>query len=544
MRVLFSTPYCTKTLRELQGPRTARHTDQTICPMRISPPWTWLLAGLLAFVPAHPVAAAAGDAASLLALHRAYVGWQLGDGSVTSLLLRRTYTNADGKVTGTSIERRVGLAYRRNYVTKLDQHASSGFTGRIFWTTSDNGFTVPLIGNDAKFELAVDALFMEATTQIPAALHGTAQIDGKTVPVLQLTMQSGEVIDVDEDPETGAYLRAVIDPGGAEEKQITIASYMTIAPGKRFIGTWSFGDGKGSYHYTKAELNVPVADDQLHPPPPTATWTFANSAPFPIRVTDSRIYVDAKVNGVSGRFILDTGDSGITLTDDFANRAHVKTIDRSQALGIGGLTKDLVRRADTIEIGGNTLSNVIVTTINEHFNDELNEEKPVGLLGFDVFAASVVNLSLSGGTMQILDPSQGPATPPPGAVPFTVDLAAFVPRLPVKVDDKLDVLAVLDTGGSNLVLLSNQIESHGVNLVANRSGFLGANAMAGGIGGAELLVCGPLERLSVGPFIYSGTEACESTQWSLHSGLVGYDFLKHFDFVFDYPHDTLYMKEH
>ena len=64
---------------------------------------------------------------------------------------------------------------------------------------------------------------------------------------------------------------------------------------------------------------------------------------------------------MQGRFILDTGTAGIALTDDFANRANVKTVDKSSSFGIGGVTKTLVRKADTIVIGGNTLSNVIVT---------------------------------------------------------------------------------------------------------------------------------------------------------------------------------------
>ena len=512
--------------------------------MRITASWTWLLAGLLVLVSAGPLPAGADGGATLLAQHRAYVGWQLGDGSVTSLVLDRSYTNDKGKVTQSVIERRLELAYRRDYITKSDRHSSSGFTGHIFWTTSDNGFTVPLLGKDAKYELAIDALFMEATTELPAALQGSTQIDGKSVSIVRLTMMGGERIDVYEDPQTGAYLRAVVDPGGPDETTVNIASYMTIAPGKRFIGTWSFGDDKGSYHYTNVALNVPVTDDALHPPAPTATWTFGNSAPFPIRVTDSRIYVDAKVNGVPGRFILDTGAGGIALTDDFANRAHVKTIDRSVTFGIGGETKDLVRRAETIEIGGNTLSNVIVQTLNEHFDDTINNEKPDGLIGFDLFAASIVNLSISGGTMQILDPSQGPAKAPDGATPFTVDLSEFVPRLPMKVNGTLDVLAILDTGGEDSVILSDQIEKHGVNIFADRRGFLGANTAALGVGGEELLVCGPLPRVAIGPFIYSGIQVCESKKWALDEGLVGYDFLKHFDYIFDYPHDTLYMKEH
>jgi hypothetical protein len=73
---------------------------------------------------------------------------------------------------------------------------------------------------------------------------------------------------------------------------------------------------------------------------------------------------------------------------------------------------------------------------------------------------------------------------------------------------------------------------------------LGGNSAIGGVGGYEITVCGPLAKISVGPFHYTGTEACESRNWDLHQGLIGYDFLKHFDYIFDYPHGVMYMNPH
>jgi predicted aspartyl protease len=512
--------------------------------MRIHTALTWATAAVFAVSLFFPPAARADDAASLLAKHKAFVGWQYGDGSVQSLQLDRTYTDGAGKVTQHATEKRIGLLYRRDYQATKDygEGGSTGFTGNIFWTTSQNGFTVPMIGDTAKFYLAMDALFMEGTSELPATLQPTTTIGGKSVDVLRITMNGALPYDVYEDPSTGAFVQAVIDPGGQHESTIKIASYADLGPGKKLIGTWSLGNDKGTFTYTKLVMNPAVTAADLHPPAPTATWNFANSQPFPIRVTDSRIYIDAKVNGVPGRFILDTGASGIALTDDFANRAKVKTVDRSSSFGIGGVAKTLVRKADTIEIGGNTLSNVIVSSLNEHFNDASNNEQPVGLMGFDVFGGAIVDLSLSGGTMRIIDPSTGAAPAPEGGYPFRVDLATLQPRVPVTLDDKLEILATLDTGGSSLVLMSDQVEHHGINLLANRS--FGGNEIIAGVGGYELTTCGPLARISIGPFIYAGTEACESPVWELHTGLLGFDFLKHFDYVFDYPHAVMYMIPH
>ncbi|MGB6986892.1 MAG: retroviral-like aspartic protease family protein [Candidatus Aquilonibacter sp.] len=515
--------------------------------MRISKLLTGLIVTLFAATAVIPAPVQADDAQSLLAKHKAFVGWQYGDGSVESMQLDRTYTDGGGKVTQHATEKRIGLAYRRDYqATKsYSEGSSTGFTGSIFWTTSANGFTVPMIGDAARYYLAIDVLFMEGSTELPASLQGTATVDGKSVNILHVTMNGAAPFDVYEDPTTGAYVQAVIDPGGSQETTIKIASYADLGPGKKIIGTWSFGDDKGQYAYAKIILNAAVAANDLHPPASAATWTFANSQPFPIRVTDSRIYVDAKVNGVQGRFILDTGAAGIFLFSKFASRVNLKTVDTSHAFGIGGITKDDIHKADTVEIGGNTLHDVILVSTDTQFKDTDNSETPDGLMGFDLFGGAIVDLSLSGGTMRITDPASGPARAPSGAYPVTVDLSTLTPAVPAKLDDKLEILATLDTGAGALVLMSEQVEHHGINLLARRGdSFLGGNAFIGGIGGYEATTCGPLARLSVGPFVYTSTEACESPNWGLHSGLLGYDFLKHFDYLFDYPHGVLYMRPH
>jgi len=496
-------------------------------------------------MPPAPVPAAADDVQALLAKHRAFVGWQYGDGSVTSLYLERIYTAASGKVTQHATELRIGLAYRRDYQASetYGEGGSTGFTGRLFWKTSENGFTVPMIGDTEKYYLAFDVLFMEGSTELPATLQNSTTIDGKNVEVLRISMNGALPFDVYEDPQTGAYLRAVVDPDGQFETTVDIRSYNDLAPGKKIIGSWSYGSDKGVYSYAKTTLNPTLSAQALHPPAPAATWDFANSQPFPIRVTDSRLYIDAKVNGVPGRFIIDTGAGDIALTDDFANRAHVKTVAHSTAFGIGGVTKSLVRKADTITVGGNTLSNVIVSSLNITLDDKKNYENVDGLMGFDLFAGAIINLSLSAGTIQITNPAS--AADGRGGYPMTPDLSNDVPMVPVKVAGKLTVNAILDTGGTNLVMLSNEVEDHGVHLIVNQENtFLNGNMIGEGVAGEEMLRCGPLERISIGPFQYTGLEACESTNWGLHDGLVGFDFLKHFDYVFDYPHGVMYMIPH
>ncbi len=495
--------------------------------------------------------ARADDAQTLLAKHKAYVGWQFGDGNITSLVLTRDAINANGVLTQRAIEHRIALVYRRDYYSNSSS-GSTGFTGQVFWGTNGNGFTIPYVGSRAMNSLALDALFMEGTSELLAEMRPSATLDGKTIPVVRVTMKGAEPIDLYIDPDTGAYLRAVIDPGGGDETGLTIKSYRTIAGGKRLIGSWSFDGEKTTYAYTKVEVNAAVSNQQLHPPAPSATWMLHNDQPFPIRVTPDRMYVNAVVNGVSGRFIIDTGASAIFLTDDFANRAHVKTIGRSLAYGTGGTAKSLVRLADTIAVGGNILYDAVVSTINETLDDKQYHETVDGLLGYDLFAGTQVALNLSNQTMRIQS-ADGAATVPPGGIPVVVDLSGERPVAPMKIDDKLDINALLDTGGYNFSIVSRQIRDHGVIMVSSEltengqqadQGFLGGNRVIRGVGGDERVYCGTLDKIALGPLVYTGMAICESYQWNLHDGAIGFDFLRHFDYIFDYPHSTIIMIPH
>ncbi len=152
---------------------------------------------------------------------------------------------------------------------------------------------------------------MEGTSGLPASTIGERLVDGKTLNVVRVTLENGDPIDCYIDPATGAYVQAVIDPDGAYETTIHIRSYATPLPGKKLIGSYTLDDDKSVISYDTFEPNVPISTGELHPPQPTASWTFESLAPVPITLTRKRILVSATVNGVRGRFILDTGADAI-----------------------------------------------------------------------------------------------------------------------------------------------------------------------------------------------------------------------------------------
>ncbi len=497
---------------------------------------------LLAFVglgaPLCTPATADSTAAALLAKHRAFVGWQFGDGTFRTLRLVRERVAAHGAVTQRATEYRIGIVYRNHYAfpRRADATEDNGFTGSVFWSTNQNGFTTPLYGELAKFRLSYALLFDEGTTALDGVMGGTVSVDGRRLQSVRLDVPHADPIEVDVDPDSGAYVRAVIDPGGDSETTLEILSYANVLPGKKMIGSFRIDDDGETYSYTKIEPNVTVTDDDLHPPPASATWTFANPRPFPITMTPQRVLVYAKVNGVQGRFILDTGANAIFLSRSFADRANVAKLNvRGATVGLYGAEPSDTRRAGTIEIGGNVLSNVIVEATDFTSRDYrgLDRQNYDGLLGYDVFAGALVTVDFQDQTMSIADPATQSAEP--AGLDIHTDTSRWIPAIPMTLDRTIPVMAMLDTGNPGAIVFGPDIlYKYHLRMARN----VGVRA---GMGSVE---CGNIDTLQIGPVTYFGETACKLDN-ALVNGrriLIGLDFLRHFTVVFDYPRGRLFLQ--
>jgi Aspartyl protease len=491
-----------------------------------------------------PPAQADDAAQALLAKHRAFVGWHLGDDTFKTLWLEEKYVTDKGAVTELVVERRVGMLYRNTYTypKRANTTGESGFTGNVFWQSDINGFTTPVYGDLPKYRLSATALLNEGLPSDGATVIRSAAEDGKPVEVVRVLMPQADAVDLSIDPATGAVVKAVVDPGGDYETTYHILSYAEPIPTKKVIGSLRIGDAKGAYTLTKIEPNVIVSDTDLHPPAPTATWAFSDPKPFPITLTPIRIIVWATVNGVKGKFILDTGASeGIILNKSFADKVG------ASPLHVGGQTMTLydptpieLRRAKTIEMGGNTLSNAIVQAVdfNNTFADRdyrgLDAENYAGLIGYGLFAGAIVRMDLGTSTMAIEDPASFDSSAEKGLL-LLIDITDGTPAVPMTIDGSIPVKAYFDSGDPDEVIF-------GPDLIFKYHLAMGTKA-EGAVAGYGMIACGTLNRLTLGPIVYAGVDACERNTDVLSGRniLVGLDFLRHFNMTFDYPHGRLFL---
>ncbi len=493
----------------------------------------------LAFVALLPTTPArAGDAASDLAAHRAYTGWSYGDGSIATLAYTDTATrDKDASIVSTSRILRIGAVYRQDTTeTKSTFTIHQGFTGNVFWSTNQNGMTVPIIGDQAKEELATDLFVADALASLPWVARGTQDVNGTPTDVYRVTQANAFPVDLYVDPATGAYKRAVIDPGGEYELGITILGYSDVSPGKKIVAKFKYDGSAVTYTNSAFKVNGIIADSALHPPAQTAVWKFGTPAAIPLEVTAFRLKVHASINGVPGTFILDTGADGIFLSSGFAARAKLKDLGTAMAQGIAGSLTTHTARADTVTIGDNTLNNVLLTYGGKGGDSD-------GLIGYDLFGAAVVTLDISNGTIEVADPSTVDITTIPG-VHVVADLSSGQPSVPMKVNGGATISTILDTGAPiNVLIASHFLYDHKIPMLVDNTleGYFQSLQVGAGVSGAyEIEQCGSLDTLTLGPIIYQSPRTCKSGSFSGNNGLVGLEFLKQFaKIVLDYPQSTI-----
>lgn len=487
-----------------------------------------LVAGLIAVCLVCAAQTARGDdAQSLLAKNKAFAGWSFGDPSMASIRLI-------GKIGGASVnELRRGAIWRRTMRYRGNLTRGIGFTGQRYWYANENGFVVPIVGDGAKYELDYQMVMNQAIPLLSGTPHGSATIGSTPTEIVRVSPDNAFPIDAYIDPASGRMVRAVIDPDGID-RTIDVLGYADV-DGKKLIANWREGSTTGEY--TKI-ARITIMDDAFHPPAPTATWTFDSPAALPITFGHQRILIRAKINGVEGNFELDSGSASIAVNSDFARRAHLTEFVHTTGMGMNGTFGASLDRADTIEIGSNVLHNVIV---EEGIDIHGAHEDADGLFGFDFLAGAIVDFDLAKNQMTIYDPAKFAVTAQGPAVP--IDLSRALPTIPVTFNGRVKAHLIFDTGDPMSVWASEKL--YGPRGVDMRLEFH-TQTIGGASGDSQKTAsCGHTNTMEIGAIRYEHVPVCfgpvPDGLFGNDGGIIGIDFLKHFDLTFDYPESALYL---
>ncbi len=504
------------------------------------------------------------DAAAIFAKHAAYVGQP--QGLVLTYRAKRTAKAPVPKTTpapgdsGFAAEQTT--TYRRGALYRqVDEFAGvseqEGFTGRAFWSANVNGFTVIDYENAARRMLTGNVIDGDQLgPDVSASARGTKTIDGATADVVRITPANGIPADVAFDQKTGAYVEVTYDPDNRWEREtVHVDGYTEIAPGIRVPSGYHTGE---YVEWTLADKAVrAVTNDDLRGPVPTAKWNFASSdasridlvehqTPYAFMPRGQAVHVHASIGGHVGTFLLDSGASGIIIYRPYADELKMTRLGRTGFGGVNGrgVAARFMRLNDSIDIGKNSLSNVIVAVADGKFSEGID-----GILGYDFLAGGLVDVDTAHQTIRILDPSTMEPALGPGAYAFPVNLASRQPEIVLKAGG-VQTRAIFDTGDDFLAVLSDDLQSSGrlvaltdtINVggmpVEFRISFFGVD------GPAQVPAkCSRLNELQVGPYKYQNVETCfgGARVFGRDGGLIGFDFLKHFNWTFDYPESKVVL---
>jgi predicted aspartyl protease len=430
-----------------------------------------------------------------------------------------------------------------------------GFTGRAFWSANFNGYTVLNYEDAARQLLTANLIEGDLLANVPASSRGAQTIDGVAVDVVRITPENGIPAEIAFDRATGGYVQVKYNPDDPHRHAtVHYGGYTEVAPGVRVPSRFHTSES-GHWALTEKAMRVVTAED-LRGPVPTAKWNFTSTEPAPIEVKKYQqvygfapgggaVYVKASIDGHVGNFLLDSGASSVVLYHPYADKLKLTMLGRTGISGIAGRSvRARFARVTSIDVGKNSLSNVIVVVAGNEFSREID-----GILGFDFLAGALVDVDTANQTIRLLDVEKMQPTIAKGAYAFPVNLSGLVPSVPLKVNG-LVTHPILDTGNSSFLTLSEELKTSG-KIVALTDTVRVNNRQVEyaftfyGIDGPVQYPekCSRLLEVEIGPYRYQNVETCfaSANVFGRDDGLVGFDFLKHFNWTFDYAESKLVL---
>ncbi len=233
--------------------------------------------------------------------------------------------------------------------------------------------------------------------------------------------------------------------------------------------------------------------------------------------------IPCTIGTVTLRCLLDTGNSGLSVSLEFAEQQRLPVVGEYEVRGLGRYATEVVR-GGPLNVGG-----VIFPTANYVVLHDIHRFRYDAILGADVFARSTVAIDYGARSVQFNEDAAGPTT---SIVPLS--FFNFVPVVPVRLGSTLAALAV-DTGDESTINLSYDYYSAHPELFSAT-----ATQTVSGVGGSGEELIGEIAQVQVGDFRVEAQQIGATK--SLHAtaqGHLGGGFLSHFRVILEYAKERL-----
>jgi hypothetical protein len=344
---------------------------------------------------------------------------------------------------------------------------------------------------------------------------GIAMLAGRFYPTIIVGEVNAVSLRLYIDPQT-ALVRLAREVGGRETFEYR--DYRHIGP---FLLPFEvLHDGAVFERYDdRAAVTSPFAA----PHGPLASFRGSSDA-IP---TDPRAVtpiVDCNIGGVAVRCLIDTGNSGLSMSSELASRLGAAVVGSYHVRGLGDYMTQVVR-AGPLHVGNATYPEAYYAVLSD-----LRRYGYDAVLGADVLAGTGVEIDWGAHVIRLGAPIA------PGGVTVPVSFQDFVPVVDVGLGNIVAPLAV-DTGDESNINLSYDFYARhpGLFNVTQRR-------FVSGIGGSSIEMIGEIPQVTIGDY-RTGPQRIGTTQSLQGSafGHVGAGFLQQFVMQLDYGAAQLHL---
>jgi Aspartyl protease len=345
---------------------------------------------------------------------------------------------------------------------------------------------------------------------------GVTDIDGVRYRTILVANKDAVPMLVFVDPKT-ATIRYMRDING--DQTFEYRKYAAV-DGGFYLPLYVLRNGNPLERYDKREsLSTPFVPP--HGPLPTFS-----SRPVTIQTdpTQTIPVFDCTIAGIAAKCLLDSGNSGLSISLALAERLEAPVVGSFQVRGLGNYATEVVR-AGALDVGGMSLppANYVVLHDIDHFGYQV-------VLGADVFAATTIRLET--GAHRVVfgapDPQDGVT------VPLAFD--NFVPVVDVRLG-ALPTRLAFDTGDESSINLAYDFYQ------AHRDLFSATSEReVQGVGGGSVELLGTIPQVQIGDLaVDSAVIGATQTLQGTARGHLGEGLMSRFDVTIDYAAGELHF---
>ncbi|MEO7714878.1 MAG: aspartyl protease family protein [Capsulimonas sp.] len=445
-----------------------------------------------------------------------------------------------------------GREYEEDQIGILN--VKQGYDGDTAWRRDSNGNTRLLTGDEIK-DIRNQVFFDTNSYAFTDRLPGK-----RTLRPARETGTGNYIVDVS--PEGGKPSTLFFDPVSfliVKEQHsnddvtsvTTFSDFVKIGsvlyPRKQHIT-----NGNARYDVdivaTKIENNVDLADTLFTLPTVSKNYTFlkpgATSATIPFVFDDGAIGFKVRINGKSVMLLLDSGASGIALSQKAAKKLGLKQGGFLEARGYGGSTDLRPVQIDSLEIPGAVkLTKITAVAVNLPMElDQFLGQPVAGFVGYDLLSRFVVRIDFAHRKLTFVEPGAFQAAASDGD-PIAIALEDDIPNTTAQLDNLPPARYLIDTGDvAALRFYGPYVQQKGLAKKYPK----GMITSGGGIGGLSESRQVRINSFTIGGNKLTGVPADFSLDTKggasqLNAGSIGSGLLSRFTVTFDYSKSQIYL---